>query len=202
MATFVPFIGFVYGHFLNNYMKNKIFFACLALLIFLSASCSKGKSYVELLKEEQTAISRFIDDNNFVILDKFPADTVFAANEFYKTSDGLYVNIIQKGIPLNYIYNENIYLDVKDFILFKNDTTHYDLGVFRILYNNTYSYTFEQNSNIICDGILYPLQYVGYEGKAKLIIPSKQSTSYYQSQVTPLYIGEVTYRTNIDRVSE
>ena len=181
-------------------MKNKIYFAFFALLVFLSAACNKGKSYTELLKEERTAIDRLIIQNDFVILKEFPADTVFGEKEFYKTSDGLYLNIIDRGIPVEYKDNWSIYLRYRGYMRFKNDTTKYSdmSGQIKFMYNVPSSYLVY--SDILCNGIMEPLKYVGYEGKARLIIPSKQGTSAAEAGVYPVYFDEVIYTVDIENI--
>jgi hypothetical protein len=47
---------------------------------------------------------------------------------------------------------------------------------------------------IVCEGTVYPLKYVGYEGRVKLIVPSKLNNLVCKSQVWPLY-AEIIYTT-------
>ena len=53
---------------------NILLILCAALV---AISCSKTKSYTDMLKDEKKAIERFIDDKGLEILDDFPADSVF-----------------------------------------------------------------------------------------------------------------------------
>ena len=52
---------------------NILLILCAALV---AISCSKTKSYTDMLKDEKKAIERFIDDKGLEILDDFPADSV------------------------------------------------------------------------------------------------------------------------------
>jgi hypothetical protein len=174
---------------------------CLAMSLLFFA-CSDGKTYIEMLEDEQNAIARYIADNGFEILNTFPQDAVFQPNQFYRTEDGLYINIVKKGIPVTYTNGEIIYM--------RYPTLHFFHGTYSedILqtkdeeaYITAYIYgipTVYQDSgspdNIICDGTVYPLQYVGYEGRVKLIVPSKLGNSACKSSVWPMYI-ELIYTT-------
>ena len=53
---------------------NILLILCAALV---AISCSKTKSYTDMLKDEKKAIERLIDANDFEILDDFPKDSIF-----------------------------------------------------------------------------------------------------------------------------
>ena len=73
---------------------NILLILCAALV---AISCSKTKSYTDMLKDEKKAIERFIDDKGLEILDDFPADSVFKENQFVLLDNGVYLNIIDKN---------------------------------------------------------------------------------------------------------
>ena len=73
---------------------NILLILCAALV---AISCSKTKSYTDMLKDEKKAIERLIDANDFEILDDFPKDSIFKENQFVKLENGVYLNIIDKG---------------------------------------------------------------------------------------------------------
>lgn len=73
---------------------NILLILCTALV---AISCSKTKSYTDMLKDEKEAIERLIDANDFEILDDFPKDSIFKENQFVKLENGVYLNIIDKG---------------------------------------------------------------------------------------------------------
>ena len=60
-------------------------------------SCNKTTSYTDMLKAEKKAIERLMDSNGFVVLSDYPKDGVFKENEFYKLSNGVYLNVIDSG---------------------------------------------------------------------------------------------------------
>lgn len=183
------------------YMKNKIFILLCACISFFA--CKDGKTYIEMLEDEQNAISRYIADNGFEILNTFPADTVFQPNQFYRTGNGLYINIVKKGIPVTYKSGEFVYMRAKTLHWFySSDQTLYqykdeDAIVYKYLYGIPTVY--QDNGSmyeVICEGSVYPLQYVGYEGYVKLIVPSKLGNSICKSgsYVYPMYV-EIIYTT-------
>ncbi len=73
---------------------NVLLILCAALI---AVSCSKTKSYTDMLNDEKDAINRLIDTEGLEILKDFPADSVFAENQFVKLESGVYLNIIDKG---------------------------------------------------------------------------------------------------------
>ncbi len=73
---------------------NILLILCAALV---AISCSKTKSYTDMLKDEKKAIDRLIDENDFEILKDFPKDSVFKENQFVELENGVYLNIIDKG---------------------------------------------------------------------------------------------------------
>jgi hypothetical protein len=184
--------------------KKNNSFILLATLFFLVA-CSDGKTYVEMLEDERNAISQYIAVNNYQILNTFPIDTVFQSNEFFLAENGLYLNIIKKGTPTVYKDGEKITLRLKTLQLFSIEETAYhkeDNEAMSLTYLYNYPTNYQEGNNsvfysqyeIICEGSVYPLikKYVGYEGAAKMIIPSKIGNSYCKSQVWPMYV-EISY---------
>ena len=72
---------------------NILLILCAALV---AISCSKTKSYTDMLKDEKKAINRLIDENDFEILKDFPEDSVFKENQFVRLENGTYLNIIER----------------------------------------------------------------------------------------------------------
>lgn len=77
-------------------MKIK-FFGMMLLLMLLSA-CENSTNYSQLLKAEEELIQDWLGRNEIVLLDEFPADTVFGANEMYHFEDGISFQLIEKGV--------------------------------------------------------------------------------------------------------
>ncbi len=181
-------------------MNNKLFLIPVCGLILLFCACDKTKSYEEMVKEEKTAIERFIDENELIIVTDFPEGD-FGEKVFYQTPEGLYMHIISKGTDVQLNTNDNIYVRFKGRVEFKNSTEASTLygSPDMFLYDNAYSYS---SSDWICEGITIPLQYVKYEGKVSLIVPSKLSTSYLQNYVLPVYYKEVEYTMDMEKLQD
>lgn len=79
-------------------MKNilSVFIAAL-LLSGLLTSCKKN-TYADDLAAEKALIEDFVKRNNIKVIDKMPDDSIsFGANEYLKTSSGLYYRLEKPG---------------------------------------------------------------------------------------------------------
>ena len=68
------------------------------LLLMLLSACENSTNYSQLLKAEEELIQDWLGRNEIVLLNEFPADTVFGANEMYHFEDGIYFQLIEKGV--------------------------------------------------------------------------------------------------------
>ena len=179
---------------------NILLILCAALV---AISCSKTKSYTDMLKDEKKAIERLIDANDFEILDDFPKDSIFKENQFVKLENGVYLNIIDKG-------SSERAVQYKTKMLYRCKL-HYILEVDTLVYENygphsngTYPIPFTygdySNSNPydpsyqwVSEGLQTPLQYVGDRARVKLIVPFKRGTYYDQSKGVPVYYEILEY---------
>jgi hypothetical protein len=76
----------------------KIKFWGMMLLLIAMVACESETNYSQLLKAEEELIDSWLARNEIVLLDEFPADTVFGANEMYHFEDGIYFQLIEKGV--------------------------------------------------------------------------------------------------------
>ena len=130
---------------------NILLILCAALV---AISCSKTKSYTDMLKDEKKAIERLIDANDFEILDDFPKDSIFKENQFVKLENGVYLNIIDKGsseravqYKTKMLYRCKFVGDrarVKLIVPFKRGT-YYDQSKGLPVYYEILEYIFEEN---------------------------------------------------------
>jgi len=178
-------------------MKHKITFLLLSCVFLAMFSCSKTKTYAELLKEENAAISRFIDEKELTIVYDLSEMDTLNEKVYYKISDSLYMHIISKGRPLNLQTGHNVYVRYVNAYEIKNGIDYSANLTFPYTFKYniplTYGGTDEYTFNPICEGIVIPLRYVGYGGKVSLIVPSKSSSTYFMNNVLPMYFQEVTY---------
>lgn len=70
----------------------------IMLLLLLLAACENSTNYSQLLKAEEELIQDWLLRNDITLLDEFPADTVFAANEMYHFDEGIYFQLLEKGV--------------------------------------------------------------------------------------------------------
>ena len=76
----------------------KIKFWGMMLLLIAMVACESETNYSQLLKAEEELIDSWLARNEIVLLDDFPTDTVFGANEMYHFEDGIYFQLIEKGV--------------------------------------------------------------------------------------------------------
>lgn len=72
-------------------------FFLVFLTSLLSTSCTKTKTYSELLNDEQTLIGAYIKRNNINVLSSFPADKKWGPNDYVLTPTGLYFHLVDSG---------------------------------------------------------------------------------------------------------
>lgn len=80
---------------------NKILGSSLMIsAVLLATSCDKTQSYADMLKAEEKAIEKLMDEEDIVILKEYPADGVFKENEFYQMDNDVYINVIDSGMVI------------------------------------------------------------------------------------------------------
>jgi len=180
-------------------MKHQYFISLILAGLFLTVSCKDRMTYADYLDREEEAIDLFIESNNLTILRDFPSDSTFGENEFYKDpATGVYFHIIDYGNKSQELqWKEEVYVRFSGLHYFNtDDTTRY--SNFRSLYAEEFKYIGPVNtstkSNYTTPGWVVPLNYVGHNGRVKMIIPFNMGSSYDQSQYEPTYYDLVLYR--------
>ena len=172
----------------------------IAAFVMLATSCDDGKSYAELLTEEDYAVNNFLADQ-VVILD-MPADTVFevgADAPYYRIDEdgALYMQVLNagtKGYRVN--DNEQIYFrytryalaNYKDGKLPQGTGNNLSLSPAWFRYNNfriQSSYTWGY-------GIQRPLDFLPVDCEVLMLIKSQMGPTSEQSNVQP-YLYRLTY---------
>lgn len=179
---------------------NILLILCAAIV---AISCSKTKSYTDMLKDEEKAIERLIDANGFEILRDFPADTVFKENQFVELENGVYLNIIDKGTDqravqystkMLYRCKMKYFLNV-DTLMIENYGPHSN-GTSPISFTyGDYSMNspYDPSYYYVSEGLQEPLKYVGDRAKVKLIVPFRRGAYYDQSNGNPVYYEILEY---------
>ena len=177
-------------------MKKGFYFVLILCAACLMGSCSKTKSYTDMLNDEKKAISRLIDSLDIEVLKDFPDDSIFAENQFVKLDNGVYMNIIDRGegratlYSTKIMYRCNAYYFLNNFQLCinsnygpnSNGTVPYPANgaqtVPFIYGEGTSSDTYDPKYIYVSEGIQAPLQYVGHHGRVKLIVPFDKGNYY------------------------
>ncbi len=168
----------------------------------LTASCDKRKTYADLLRDEIRIIDRFISKNNIVVLETFPADTVFASNEFFRDqATGVYFNIIDKGETGPASIPEDIYVrydGLRLLTLDDKDTTTYSTlqaaTANTLTYRGPVTLPTKQMYGDSTPAWAVPLRYIGHKGRAKMIVPFNMGSRTEISNNYTTYYDLVTYR--------
>lgn len=189
---------------------NILMIVCAALL---ALSCSKTKSYTDMLKDQKKAIDRLIDKEGFEILKDFPKDSVFGEKQFVELENGVYLNIIDKGTSERAVYGTKIlyrctmyypmdtayiratsnYVPVSPYYT----TTSYIFSNYGPHSNGTSPFPFtygDYTSGYAGEGLMTPLQYVGDRAKVKLIVPFKRGLPADNSNGEPAYYEILEYK--------
>ena len=189
-------------------MKIKTLWVILiAVISCLSFSCSQSKSLQELLQEESKAIDRFIISNDFVILKNYPADGVFKENEYYKTADGLFFNVVDSGNGnrvqlLNDVsvrFDYNLYLkdlaqgDSSIFVPPPSNLPYSFLYGIPQTYTSSYYYSYYGYYSPLCQAWVIPLSYVGEDAIVNMIVPSSIGSYTDNMNVMPVFYKNLHY---------
>lgn len=195
---------------------NILMIVCAALL---ALSCSKTKSYTDMLKDQKKAIDRLKDKEGFVFLKDFPKDSIFKENEFVELENGVYLNIIDKGTSERAVYGTKIlyrctmyYPMNTAYIGYKDTSTGWPVTPYGLNLtsdnkslssnygphsNGTSPYPFtygDYTSWYVSEGLMTPLLYVGDRAKVKLIVPFKRGLSADNNNGEPAYYEILEYK--------
>jgi len=177
-------------------LKNlSVLFAMLASVLL--ASCEDGKSYSDLLDEEENSINWYLSQNK--VEGNIPEDGNFIVGEdapFYKmNSDGtVYMRVINRGDMNNRpIEGQTVYLrfmryDIKSMWRGENlggignaDDMGLGNGSMSLVYGNTVLSSTTQ----LGEGIQIPLDYLGYNSEVDLIVGSTMGFTSEISECIP-----------------
>jgi len=192
----------------NRKIKKKTLGIVPLVVIFCSMfSCNQSKSLQELLQEESKAIDRFITSNDLVILRNYPSDGVFKANEYFKTVDGLFFNVVDSGNG-NRVQLLNDVSIRFDYSLYLKDIAQGDSTVFvppsenlpysfvygiSQTYSSSYYYSSYGYYSPLCQAWIIPLSYVGEGAIVNMIIPSSIGSYMDNMNVSPVFYKNLRY---------
>ena len=159
----------------------------------------------EYIREEKKAIERYILMQKIEILKEYPKDHVFQENQYYKTSEGLYMHVVDRGNTNRRVqtYNEvcvrfDYLYYVKSYVSAATDSArlacHIEVSYaylpVRFRYGITYSI---DPTGLACSGFAIPLTYVGEGGVVDLIVPSELGNANDNNNIAPVFFKNLQY---------
>ncbi|MDR2498440.1 MAG: DUF4827 domain-containing protein [Tannerellaceae bacterium] len=184
----------------------KVFYmAALLIAIIAASSCQSNRSFANMQKEQNRAISRLMADSGYVLLKEYPADGVFQPNEFYKFDNGVYMNVIDSGNGRRAIAGVTSILCrgigrglvVYDTLVMENlsNSSPYPFPILYIYGSSTaVSAAYDEfTSYVFSQALFKPMEHVGDSSTVKLIIPFEQSSSYLRSIGEAFYFHKLRY---------
>lgn len=189
-------------------MKRNLF---IGMILLVGAgwltSCDKTPSYTQLKKNQEKALNKFISQQGFEVLNKYPSNGRFKDNQFYLTEKGVYINVVDSGNGTRPQKGKTVVLmrcSIQDF--FQVDTPR----TINFFTNGTrpFEFVFGEAANIVNEnermnnvytnffstGIEDALTYVGDGSIVKLIVPFQEGSTYQRSKSIPFYYDKVTFR--------
>ncbi len=167
----------------------KIKFWGMMLLLLAMVACESNENYSQLLEAEEVLIEDWLGRNNIVLLDEFPSDTVFGENEMYHFEDGIYFQLIKKGVGDTLRTGDNLILRYKQSTLDLYPVVEDYWTTQDRPYPNEITYGSLSNS---CEGWQKAFELMKKsEAHARIIVPSKLGRN--DSEVIP-YVYEMKIR--------
>lgn len=177
---------------------KRIYLYCFALIFLLVTlpSCNEGKSYADLLEEENKAVNWYLAQNKVVPF--VPEDSVFETGPqapFYRMNNEgtVYMRVINAGdmdnrpIKGQTVYFRFMRVDIKSLSEGKeteegnSENMDSSLGGLSLVFGNTVLPSTTEWGN----GIQVPLYYLGYNCEVDLIVKSTEGRAGDISQCLP-----------------
>jgi hypothetical protein len=182
--------------------KTIIFILSVIFLGIANMACDNQKTLQEYIREEKKAVERYIDNQGIIVLNEYPKDKVFKEKEYFKTSDGLYIHVVDSGngrrvVPLvdEVLVRFEYYVYIKQYVS-GNDSSSIVKGYsvpIEFIYGQTGSYNSDP-SGLACNGWAIPLSYVGEGAIVDLIIPSQLGGALHNSTYGTVVLEPVFYK--------
>lgn len=182
-------------------MKRNALIALLALAASaLFGACDDGKSYAEMLNEQDMYVNNFLADNTVVL--GIPADTVFEYGPdapYYRLNDEgtLYMQVLEPGTKGNMVVpNEQIYFRYTRWYLSAYSNGSLGTGEGNNLALNPCWFRYGnfqiESSYTWGTGIQTPLSLLPIDCKVNLVVKSEVGPTSEQAEVMP-FLWQLTY---------
>ncbi|MDR2805788.1 MAG: DUF4827 domain-containing protein [Dysgonamonadaceae bacterium] len=183
-------------------MKKTVVFILSSICLGLAAvSCDNSKSMQEYIREEKKSIERYLLSQKIDVLTEYPKDSIFKENQYYKTSDGLYMHVADRGNPTHRAeaYDEvlvrfDYFYYIKSYVSGVTDSIvlNYLYLPITFKYGIPGSYS-NDPAGLACNGFAVPLSYVGEGAVVDLIIPSELGNTSDNSSFAPVFYKNLKY---------
>jgi hypothetical protein len=161
-----------------------------------------------MLNDERRATTRFMKENNFVVIKDYPANGVFKENEFYQMDNDVYINVVDSGNGERAVMYSTVVYSRFSANRFSLDTTLYytrysnygphSNGTLPVEFRyGTYTALNPTGSALeefMSEGFQSALQYVGDRGKVKMIVPFKVGSQVDMQSGYPVFFEIVEYK--------
>lgn len=171
----------------------------LAVAGFASAvsfsSCDDGKSYADLLAEENRAVNYFL--SNYRVINEIPADTVFEYGEdapYYRIDEdsNLYMQVISPGTKDNKAVDDELiyfrytrynlrYFEISDELAGSGNSNNMEVSATSFRFGNTML----SSASAYGMGIQEPLKFLGVDCEVNLVVKSQLGPSEDIANVVP-----------------
>lgn len=202
----------------TDMMKKNIWIIPLLLFALVSTGCQKKRiSYTDMIKRENKEIKEFMDKQGFVQLKSFP-NRELASNEFVEITDGVWLNIIDKGgekavhavTPMSVRFSFTSIGDrLEDRMVYSNYGSK-SAGespltfVYRNDLDSDYNIKIDpapnstageiKMSQFACNALMLPLEHVGIGGKVRLITSFREGPGFTSKEGIALYYEMIEYQ--------
>lgn len=195
-------------------MKKLIFlFFSLLAAGYLFQACDNSKTYAEMLDEEKDAVNAFIKKHGIKVISESDFESngyKTAENEYVGFSNGVYMNILDKGTGDSIKNNNELSARYVEVDIKENDTTCFNVFlpgfeeyVSYYTYPDVFRYVDDGSSvyGVFVEGVmmskygtpgvpagwLIALKYVKNYAHVRLIVPSKMGHQTAQQYVYPYF---------------
>ena len=199
-------------------MKKGLLFFCSSLILLLFFACDNTKTYAESLEDERKAIQKFIEEHNIKTIsqEEFEEDTITGENVYVTLTDGIYMNIVDRGSENSsdtIKSGQNVVVRFTEYDIIERhitDASNYGNPI-EALNDYPDMFRFEQDgttlygefitgelgvghnmvsayqSTSVPAGWLLPLKYIRNNAHIRLIVPSKMGHLTGQQMVHPYF---------------
>lgn len=182
-------------------MKKVLFIFCaLSFLLLSTTSCDKTKTYIQEVNDHNDAVKKFMKDSGFVVLNQFPSNGIFKANEFVRdTITGTYYNIMDYGDKTQRpVLGKEVYVRFTGLYYFRGVTKPEDVIKYSsenlVMHYQPLVMVYGQPLTFPVQGWAAPLRYIGNVAHVKMIVPFNAGFEADQNKYQPTYYENVVYR--------